>query len=67
MKRIYYLSANNGDGSSSTHFFKEEPDLDAMIDRDPERWGQNDSVEWFDVDADGNVSGIDYSDGDSDY
>lgn len=43
--KIYYMTSDNGDGSASTHFYKDGPGvearLEAMIEGDPESYGGN--------------------------
>lgn len=53
MTKIYMLVSNNGDGSGSTHFFKDtEENIKRLIDEDPETWGGNDSLNFICVNED---------------
>lgn len=42
---IYGVVANCGDGSSTLHWFKNKPDIDAMMDEDSELWGMSEGID----------------------
>lgn len=45
---VYYLSYNHGDGPVGCHFFRNEPDISALIEED-ENYCMNEEVESFEI------------------
>ena len=38
MQTVYGLSSDNGDGSSSIHWFRDKATVDALLDEDSSTW-----------------------------
>lgn len=53
--RIYYTSADNGDGSASTYFFESQQCIDMLEEDDPERYGAGEGGSHFDVEGTHNI------------
>jgi hypothetical protein len=54
--RIYFAASNNGDGSSSVHFFESKKCIDLLEEHDLEGYGGCEGGDWMDID--GSVTGI---------
>jgi hypothetical protein len=58
--RIYYITANNGDGSSSTEFYDSRECIDYLTDEDKclETYMDGDGGSWSYFDAPGGITGV---------
>lgn len=54
-QRIYYLVCDCGDGSATVEFFTDKDKCEELIEADPESYGLNEDVSYFDVDGDHNI------------
>lgn len=58
MRRVYYTTTNNGDGSSSVEFFETQEQIDELEEEDPETYGMGEGGSWFEISDDAVIEGI---------
>jgi hypothetical protein len=49
--RVYYTTANNGDGSSSVKFFESQECIDLLEEHDPDSYGSGEGGSYFDIEG----------------
>lgn len=60
--RVYYINANNGDGSSRTEFYADKECIDLLLDDDNPRsddYQDGDGGSWGSFVLNGSISGVD--------
>lgn len=60
--RVFYTTSDNGDGSSSVRFFKDQKNIARLEEEDPETYAMGEGGSWFDVTDESCLSNIEYSD-----
>ena len=56
--KIFFTASNNGDGSSSVHFFESKECIDLLEEHDPEGYGGGEGGDWLEVPDGTIVTGI---------
>lgn len=55
-RRVYFTTSNNGDGSSSVHFYDSQECIERLEEADPEGYSQGEGGGWFVIEGD--ITGI---------